>query len=591
MDADVTRAFRDLGAAPDPALEAVLLRWVGVASRLRLSEAAEGVGAAILRAELDSDDGVLTRDQALSLAVERGASPRGALTGLSELEARGAVIAWSEAPGAWQRVPLGFAARIREQVLGVAPADSRSGEPVPLPPRIEAHVVEIAATELDGTILVLRGRPGSGREKVLDGVLHTLDQPALVLTPDQLAKRDDRLEPEVSGRVVVWDARGCDPGPTERAQAGRWLARSAGLAVMLVDRGQDLPSLAGRRLVHLDLDPADREERAWIWRQALEPTDTKLAEELSEQLHVGLGHAVRVADALAGLPYASRTTAMARKILEDHVPPSAVRGIVVEHPQTTLDELVLDRAAERGVGYVASLAKHRGSIDSDRLGVKALLFGPPGTGKTLTARALACSLARPLYRVDLASVVSKWLGETEKNLARAFDAARAVGAVLLFDEGEALFGQRGEVSRGADRYANLEVAYLLQAIEEHDGLVVVTTNAKDKIDSAFLRRFDVVLGFDRPDAARRARLWRRELGDDGTVLPDAFVQAVARRGDLTGGHIAAAAHLARAIAREHGRAAVATSDVLEAVAFEHTKLGASVAASRFRKEMEREWAD
>jgi SpoVK/Ycf46/Vps4 family AAA+-type ATPase len=140
------------------------------------------------------------------------------------------------------------------------------------------------------------------------------------------------------------------------------------------------------------------------------------------------------------------------------------------------------------------------------------------------------------------------------------------------------------VSRGADRYANLEVAYLLQALESHDGVVVVTTNARDKIDRAFLRRFDVVLEFGRPDVARRERLWRRELGAAARSLTDAFLVEVAHKADLAGGHIAAAARLARALAAEAGRRDVQPEDVLEAVAFEHEKLGSSLAATRLREE-------
>lgn len=216
--------------------------------------------------------------------------------------------------------------------------------------------------------------------------------------------------------------------------------------------------------------------------------------------------------------------------------------------------------------------------------MKALFAGAPGTGKTLAARALATELGRSLYRIDLAAVTSKWLGETEKNLARALEIAEPTGAVLLFDDGEALMGQRGDVSRGSDRYANLEVAYLLQALESHDGIVVVTTNARERMDKAFIRRFDVIAEFARPDADARESLWRQELGDTARALDGATLRDVAERADLTGGHIAAAARLARVLAAAAGSNDVRGVDLIEAVACEHEKLGGVLTANRWRAE-------
>src|SRR5262249_55158992 len=122
-------------------------------------------------------------------------------------------------------------------------------------------------------------------------------------------------------------------------------------------------------------------------------------------------------------------------------------------------------------------------------GMKALFTGEPGTGKTLAAEVVAGLLGLLLLKIDLAQVVSKWIGETEKNLEVAFREAEESDAVLFFDEADALFGKRGEVQRGTDRYANLEVSYLLQRLEEHDGLVILASNLKDQIDTAFTRRF------------------------------------------------------------------------------------------------------
>jgi SpoVK/Ycf46/Vps4 family AAA+-type ATPase len=143
------------------------------------------------------------------------------------------------------------------------------------------------------------------------------------------------------------------------------------------------------------------------------------------------------------------------------------------------------------------------------LGVTALFTGPSGTGKTMAAELLAGDLDLDLYRIDLSRVVSKYIGETEKNLRRVFDAAENGGVILLFDEADALFGKRTEVKDSHDRYANIEVGYLLQRMEAYSGLAILTTNAKDSLDTAFLRRLRFVVRFPFPDAGQREEIWGR----------------------------------------------------------------------------------
>jgi SpoVK/Ycf46/Vps4 family AAA+-type ATPase len=143
------------------------------------------------------------------------------------------------------------------------------------------------------------------------------------------------------------------------------------------------------------------------------------------------------------------------------------------------------------------------------LGITALFAGPSGTGKTLAAEIVAHELSLDLYRIDLSRVVSKYIGETEKNLRRVFDAAEEGGAVLLFDEADALFGKRSEVRDSHDRYANIEVSYLLQRMEAYRGLAILTTNMRASLDTSFLRRLRFVVNFPFPDAPLRARIWER----------------------------------------------------------------------------------
>jgi vesicle-fusing ATPase len=171
-------------------------------------------------------------------------------------------------------------------------------------------------------------------------------------------------------------------------------------------------------------------------------------------------------------------------------------------------------------------------------GLAALFAGPPGTGKTMAAEAIATDLDLPLYRIDLSQVVNKYIGETEKNLRRLFDAADAADVILFFDEADALFGKRTEVKDAHDRYANLEISYLLERMERFKGLAILATNRKKDLDEAFLRRLRFVVEFPMPGAGERLRIWRSAIpeGVDASALDFDFL---AQRFALAGGHIRA----------------------------------------------------
>ncbi|SHN53042.1 ATPase family associated with various cellular activities (AAA) [Geodermatophilus obscurus] len=186
-------------------------------------------------------------------------------------------------------------------------------------------------------------------------------------------------------------------------------------------------------------------------------------------------------------------------------------------PRAGWDRLVVPEGVRSALEAFAAQVRHRGRVHDDwgwrsRLrgtGISALFAGPSGTGKTLAAEVVAAELDVDLYVVDLSAVVDKYIGETEKNLRRVFDAAESSGAILLFDEADALFGKRSEVRDSHDRYANLEVSYLLQRMEHHDGATILTTNHREALDPAFTRRLRFTVTFPFPDAAMRAEIWRR----------------------------------------------------------------------------------
>jgi len=170
-------------------------------------------------------------------------------------------------------------------------------------------------------------------------------------------------------------------------------------------------------------------------------------------------------------------------------------------------------------------------------GVTALLHGPSGTGKTMAALAVAQRLGVQILRIDLSRVVSKYIGDTEKNIDRVFNDARTSGAALLIDEADALFGKRSEVKDAHDRYANIEVAYLLQRMEAYDGLAILTTNLRQNLDAAFLRRLRFIIDFPRPDVEAREQIWRLCLPAKSHTLDATAFRQLARKVDLTGGHI------------------------------------------------------
>jgi ATPase family protein associated with various cellular activities (AAA) len=204
-------------------------------------------------------------------------------------------------------------------------------------------------------------------------------------------------------------------------------------------------------------------------------------------------------------------------------------------------------------------------------GVRALLYGPSGTGKTLAVGWLATRLGLPLYRVDLASVTSKYIGETEKNLSQLFARAEHAEVVLMFDEADALFGKRTEVKDANDRYANAQTNYLLQRIESFEGITVLTSNSRARFDSAFTRRLDAIIEFPLPAPEERRDLWLAHLGEAHS-LHLADINRLAAACDLAGGHIRNAVLAAAVAARAAGRP-IAYSDVVAGVAAECRKLG------------------
>ena len=254
----------------------------------------------------------------------------------------------------------------------------------------------------------------------------------------------------------------------------------------------------------------------------------------------------------------------------------------------TWEDLVLPEVQMKVLRAIAAHVRQRSQVyerwgfeakGSRGLGISALFTGASGTGKTMAAEVLAQELRLDLYRIDLSSVVSKYIGETEKNLRRVFDAAEAGSAILLFDEADALFGKRSDVKDSHDRYANMEVSYLLQRMEAYQGLAILTTNMKESIDTAFLRRIRFVIKFPFPDASQREEIWRR-IFPKATPVENLEITKLARL-NVSGGNIRNIALNAAFLAAD-AQTPVKMEHLLEAAQEEYLKLERTLTDSEIK---------
>ena len=258
-------------------------------------------------------------------------------------------------------------------------------------------------------------------------------------------------------------------------------------------------------------------------------------------------------------------------------------------PHYTWDDIVLPPDRMEQLREICNYVRHRARVYDewgfDRKlslgkGLNILFAGPSGTGKTMAAEIIANALGLDLYKIDLSTVVSKYIGETEKNLARIFAEAETSNAILFFDEADALFGKRSEVRDSHDRYANIEISYLLQKMEEYEGVVILATNLRKNMDDAFVRRMHSTVEFPFPDEADRHRIWEKIWPDDTPRSPDMDVDFMARRFEIAGGNIRNIALAAAFLAADDGRV-VGMDHLIQATKREYQKMGKVVVDGEF----------
>lgn len=244
----------------------------------------------------------------------------------------------------------------------------------------------------------------------------------------------------------------------------------------------------------------------------------------------------------------------------------------------TWDDLVLNNYTQSQLNDMITWVEHNATLMQDEVmkrkikpGYRALFHGPPGTGKTLTATLLGNHLNKEVYRIDLSQVVSKYIGETEKNLEKVFIKAENKNWVLFFDEADALFGKRTSVQSSHDRYANQEVSYLLQRIEDYPGIIILASNFKSNMDDAFLRRFNNVIHFSAPNAAERLILWQKTFPASYPPEPNMNLRELADKHELNGAAILNIIHYTALQSLSRSDKYIRYADIMEAIRKEYRK--------------------
>jgi AAA+ superfamily predicted ATPase len=436
----------------------------------------------------------------------------------------------------------------------------------------------------------VREQAGGAGTSVAVAALEGAGHGALCLDLDRIG-----MDPDLRGAIDVADREallchaGLVVGPVERLadRALDLLRRLTDLPVpvILVGTGSWDPRWSAAVPLLLDAPALSVETRAALWRRELELLDPAV-DVAGAVAHFVLGpgqvaRAVRSARADALLGRRPLAESDLRRGARSQNAAGLERLARRIEPEVGWDDLVLPDAVGRQLHQLASRARNRDRVLVDwRMrpgggrgrGITALFAGDSGTGKTMSAEVIAGSLGLDLYTVNLAAVIDKYVGETEKNLERIFAEAAGVNAVLLFDEADAVFGKRSEVRDAHDRYANIESAYLLQRMETFDGLAILATNLRANIDEAFTRRLDAIIDFPAPDEVARRALWERCLAPPLPRAADLDLDFCAGAFTLSGGNIRSVSVTAAYLAADRD-GTVGMAELIAAIQQEYRKLG------------------
>lgn len=474
-------------------------------------------------------------------------------------------------------------------------------EPVPFP---GARADQLARALRAGQRLIYMRESGAGiGPSVAAAALRAAGRPVLGVELTRLAQgRDPRDVVTVLGREALLRGAGVVAGPvealTDHPEALRLLTELP-VPVTVVGRVTWDPAWTDGVPLVIDagtLTPTDRIE---LWSAELAGragalTDRGAVDPSAIPAHFVLGpsqvaRAVAAASANAALDGGAMTAEDLRRGARAQNAAGLERLARRVEPAVGWDDIVLPDSARGQLRDLAARARNRDRVlvewrmrvgGGRGRGVTALFAGDSGTGKTMSAEVIAGELGLDMYTVNLATVVDKYVGETEKNLERIFTEAGGVNAVLLFDEADAIFGKRSEVRDAHDRYANIESAYLLQRMETFDGLAILATNLRSNIDEAFTRRLDMIIDFPAPDERSRLSIWQRCLRPPAPVADDLDLDFCARAFTMSGGNIRSAATTAGYLAAG-ADGPIGMPELIAAIAAEYRKMGRLVLEREF----------
>ncbi len=463
----------------------------------------------------------------------------------------------------WLVEPGGIDDEVSEYAELMLPLDSPLGPAAQRAAEKTIQEVQLFLTrqraQLKGTAdMVLRGPRGVGRSEIALEACRRLGLPALVTRAAQMLAQPSPADAAAAllREGLLLDAQiiviGCEDAMSEVNENAARLRMALGSStrpLLLTTSGTESPRFgAGRTIVARDLRICSAEQREEVWAEVMPEVD---AQQTASFYRIGIGAIGRVANGgrlraqVRGAPEPTHedVCAAVRAEFETDLGTVATRIDVSQ----TWDDLVVPEDTGRTIAELVDQLRHRATVLGrwgfqrklgKGVGTTALFSGEPGTGKSMVAGLIAKELGLELHQIDLSRVLSKWIGETEKNLSKVFDAAETGHVVLLFDEADALLGKRTSDTKSAnDRYANIETNYILQRLEQFHGIAILTSNLESSIDPALSRRLSFELRFPFPDEEQRAEIWRRMMPTELPIEGDLDYDLMAERFEIAGGHI------------------------------------------------------
>ncbi|APR88472.1 Cell division protein FtsH [Minicystis rosea] len=475
-----------------------------------------------------------------------------------------------------------------------------------LPDDLKDRLARFADRRSEPRIVALEGPPGVGKRALVEALCEMLEMPLCVVTG--LSSADEVTiqalaplfgrEALLSGGALYWEDAGQlfdEDRPVARAALIEAIEAHQGLTFLGAAGPWEPPSALHRRaFLRAEIARPGPVEQGILWAAALAGEQALAADidiDMLASSYRLTGGQIRDAAAAARSLSCSRSEPVTAQDLVTAVGQQSSRRLgalsrVVSTP-ARWDDLVLANDQKQRLEEILFHVRHRRKVLGEwgfgnRLalgkGLGALFSGPPGTGKTMAAGVLAKELGLRLHQIDLSAIVSKYIGETEKQLARLFDEAEAVSAMLFFDEADAVFGKRTEVKDAHDRNANLGTSYLLQRIEAYEGVVILASNFAKNMDDAFVRRLRFVVDFPMPGEDERRRIWERVFPNEVPRAEDVDLGFLAKRLEVAGGVIRNIALGAAFLAASEGATAVRMSHLLQAARREYQKMGKVVDA-------------